>query len=335
MAPTPVFLLSLPRSGSTLLQRLLATSPEVVTESEPWVLLPLVYTTRRDGVLAEYRHDLAVRGIADLTARLPRGEADYREELREMALRLYGKLAPEAAFFVDKTPSYLFIAEDLVELFPDARFVVLWRNPLAVVASMCRAWHDGRWSTHRWRTALDTGPPQLLAALRRAGERATTLRYEDLVTEPGTVMARLFAELGIAPGDPGDLGGVSLHGSHGDKIGAAWGDRIVAEPVGAWVAWYDDPVLRRWARRYLERLGAERLEAMGYPPERIVADLALAPTRWRPVASHQLYAAFDAAYAAGERLLWDTARRRRLLRRARHPVSSAGRLLRRATRDRS
>ena len=45
----PVFLLSLPRSGSTLLQRLLAVSPEVATAPEPWFLLPLVQSTRATG----------------------------------------------------------------------------------------------------------------------------------------------------------------------------------------------------------------------------------------------------------------------------------------------
>ena len=34
-----VFLLSLPRSGSTLLQRLLAAHPQVHTVAEPWLML--------------------------------------------------------------------------------------------------------------------------------------------------------------------------------------------------------------------------------------------------------------------------------------------------------
>jgi hypothetical protein len=41
--PTPLFLLSLPRSGSTLAQRILAAHAGIATTSEPWILLPYLY----------------------------------------------------------------------------------------------------------------------------------------------------------------------------------------------------------------------------------------------------------------------------------------------------
>jgi len=50
---TPIFIFSLPRSGSTLMERILATHPAVGTASEPWILLPFLYTRIRDGVYAE------------------------------------------------------------------------------------------------------------------------------------------------------------------------------------------------------------------------------------------------------------------------------------------
>src|SRR5262249_20278294 len=48
MATTPILLLSLPRSGSTLVQRVLAAHPGVATASEPWLLLPLLLPLRDD-----------------------------------------------------------------------------------------------------------------------------------------------------------------------------------------------------------------------------------------------------------------------------------------------
>jgi hypothetical protein len=41
--PTAIFLLSLPRSGSTLAQRILAAHEGIATTSEPWILLPYGY----------------------------------------------------------------------------------------------------------------------------------------------------------------------------------------------------------------------------------------------------------------------------------------------------
>ena len=42
MSIRPIFIFSAPRSGSTLLQRVLAAHTQVATASEPWILLPLL-----------------------------------------------------------------------------------------------------------------------------------------------------------------------------------------------------------------------------------------------------------------------------------------------------
>ena len=46
MAIKPIFIFSITRSGSTLLQRVIAAHEGVATVSEPWVLLPYLYTLR-------------------------------------------------------------------------------------------------------------------------------------------------------------------------------------------------------------------------------------------------------------------------------------------------
>lgn len=38
----PIFIISLPRSGSTLLQNILSNNSEISTTSEPWILIPLI-----------------------------------------------------------------------------------------------------------------------------------------------------------------------------------------------------------------------------------------------------------------------------------------------------
>ena len=50
------FIISQPRAGSTLLQRLLATHPQIQTIGEPWLAIPFVYALREKGVTAEYIH---------------------------------------------------------------------------------------------------------------------------------------------------------------------------------------------------------------------------------------------------------------------------------------
>ena len=92
--PTPLFLLSLPRSGSTLAQRILAAHQDIATASEPWILLPYLYTLRERGVYAEYNHRVLVRAVEDFCEVLPHGRDDYVAEIRELAVRLYRKASP-------------------------------------------------------------------------------------------------------------------------------------------------------------------------------------------------------------------------------------------------
>src|ERR1700679_3213910 len=104
MGIQPIFLLSISRTGSTLIQRIVGAHEGVATVSEPWLLLPHAYTLRPAGIDAEYVHPLLVAAIEDFSAELPRGREDYLEEMRDFALRLYAKAAGDAAtHFLDKT----------------------------------------------------------------------------------------------------------------------------------------------------------------------------------------------------------------------------------------
>lgn len=280
--PRPVFLLSLPRSGSTLVQRVLAAHDGVATAPEPWILLPLLYTRRDGGVAAEYDHRTLVRTLDDLASRLPGGEAELRGELADTARRLYRAAGgPDARLFVDKTPRYHLIVHELIDLFPDAAYVFLWRNPLAVVASMVETWYGGRWYPTRHAVDLEGGLPRLVGARRRLGAQAYSARYEDLVSGGLGAWRDLTAAVGLDL-DPTVLEHLDAHrlaGYAGDPSQEQH-DRVSTASVDAWREVFRSPVRRRWARRWLDRLGPETLGATGYDAERILADLEALPARW-------------------------------------------------------
>ena len=50
----PIFVFSLPRSGSTLLQRVLMSHNDISSVAEPWILLPQIYSLKKEGTLSEY-----------------------------------------------------------------------------------------------------------------------------------------------------------------------------------------------------------------------------------------------------------------------------------------
>ena len=287
MSVRPVFVLSLPRSGSTLLQRMLATHPEVATASEPWVLLPQLYALRERGAVAEYGHRTAARAIADFSDSLPGGRAAYLAEVRRSVTALYEQAAGEAAWFLDKTPRYHLVVDEIMALFPDARFVFLWRNPLAVAASMIESFGRGHWNLDRYDVDLHGGLDRLIAAHERGDPRTVAIRFEDLVADPVAGTRTVFELLDLDPAmaSAESFAGTSLNGRMGDRTGTASYREISGEPVDRWRTTMANPLRKRWCAVYLRSLGPERLGEMGYDFDELARDVAGLRARPAGVAS--------------------------------------------------
>jgi len=287
-AITPVFVFSLPRSGSTLLQRILATHPAVATASEPWILLPLLYARREHGVYAEYNHRKALDALEDFSAGLRGGEREYRDAVRDMVLRLYrDRAGPRARFFVDKTPRYHVVAPEIVQTFGEGRFIFLWRNPLAVVASMIEVWGHGRWNIYEFELDVFDGLEGLIEAQRLAGKRGVSVRYRDLIARSPEARERVFAHLGlqIADAHPERQQDVQLQGRMGDHAGVQAYRDLSQEPLSKWRETLASPLRKWWCRRYLRWIGRERLALMDYDLDVLLRELRAAPTSWRTVPS--------------------------------------------------
>jgi hypothetical protein len=276
----PLFLLSLPRSGSTLVQRVLGAHPDVATTAEPWLLLPILYASRTQGARADYWHESAAEAIGDFIAGLDGGREAWHAEVRDFALALYARAGGEGCtYFLDKTPRYHAIATELMEVFEDARFVFLWRDPLAVLASCLETFRANRFEPYHFEIDLYAGLDHLVDAWGRADERAHALRYEDLVGGGEQAWRGLyeFLELDF---DRAALEGLSPDrpaGRYGDPTGVERYSDIDAEPVLKWTHSLGGPVRGAWCRRYLRWVGDERMSAMGYDLEGTLAELARAP----------------------------------------------------------
>jgi len=69
------FVVSLPRSGSTLLQKMLAVSPDIASSAEPWLMLPFWGLRDAKAGRSVYFHHAAANAINDFVANVPDGEA--------------------------------------------------------------------------------------------------------------------------------------------------------------------------------------------------------------------------------------------------------------------
>lgn len=273
---TPIFLFSLPRSGSTLLQRVLASPHAVTTTSEPWLLLPLLYSTRQRGVYAEYAHRVASQAVNDFIEELPEKKDTYFGRLREYVMKLYCDASrDDQSFFLDKTPRYHLIVDEIIELFPDAKFIFLWRNPLAVIASMVGTWGRDKWNIPSYRIDLFNGVSRLCSAQSKYAERIHVVHYEDLVTNSADAVQAIFSYIGIEYSEEHlhAFSSIKLKGTMGDPTGVKAYKSISEQPLNKWREQLGNPLRRAWCRRYIRWIGAERLALMGYEEEEMLAQL--------------------------------------------------------------
>ena len=280
-----LYLLSLPRSGSTLLQRMLGTHPRIATAGEPNLLYPLGWflqdgvqlSTAYPTIRANLRRDLAE----------PHLHAAFQEGVHALAENYYRALAGrDADIFLDKSPAYAGLARALCRTLPHDHFVVLWRNPLAIAASMLRYRPGGEdpvgsfaglnWFHLSLQVALD----ELCQLARQAPPHVSFVRFEDLVTLPTPTLQQVCAGIGIEflPSLVTSFAGWQIDRGDPDRRKA---DRQRVNPAIAtkWVQFYHNPLRRAWARAYLAWLGPERLALMGYDSAEVHRQLAAAPTR--------------------------------------------------------
>lgn len=278
-----VFIACQPRSGSTLLQRMLGGHPAVHTVSEPWVMLPPAYTLKDSGIDAEYDAHLAHTGVRTFWENLPEGRDDYIEGMRRMYGFLYQRALDktEATLFLDKTPRYYLILQELKEVFPQARFILLVRNPLAVLSSILRTWIDEQWlKLWKYRVDLLKGPQLLLEAISEFGQEGEVVYYEELVQSPQPVVATLCDHLNIetspkmveyGDGSPekwrfGDPESVYKHSEPKTSSLEKW-----AHPENA-QQW-------RLLRDYSDELGEGTFKALGYEFEEVIPKLGASRPR--------------------------------------------------------
>jgi hypothetical protein len=273
----PIFIFSLPRSGSTLLQRVLAADAQITSVAEPWVLLPFVYALRGRGASADYCHQTANQALMDFIEELPNGKQDYLSTIGAATRELYQKAAKnkDARYFLDKTPRYALIADEITEIFPDGKFIYLWRNPLAIIASMIETWGEGKWNIPDFRVDLYDGMASLIDSYQAHPGKILAIQYENFLLSPEKELSRIaqYLELQFDPVALEKFSNVSFSGNFGDSTGTRDYSEIDTAPLDKWKTVINNPLRKMWCRRYLHWLGEERLRVMGYDLNELLLEL--------------------------------------------------------------
>lgn len=287
-----IFVVSQPRSGSTLLQRVLSGHPSIQTSAETWLMLHPAYSLKAQGIETEYNAAWAAKGVEDFLQHYTSGRSVYLDAIREWANVLYGSALASSgkSLFLDKTPRYFFILDELVEIFPKARFVFLLRNPLAVLASEMKTYVKGNWDViGLFKPDLVDAPRWILDGIRKMGASAIVVRYEDFVSDADEQTKKLCEKLGIAfhPEMVEYSRAPAPKGVMNDPIGVHQHTRPSTESVDKWKWMRDDLQARHFAQAYLKTLGRDVYEAFGY--EFSAAEQFFGPDQIRPSVRSGIY----------------------------------------------
>lgn len=270
----PIFIVSLPRAGSTLLQRLLMGHPSIDSCGEPWLALPLVYMLEKDGVVAEYGHRSAATSIRQFVDGLPDGEDTFWKHSAEFLTALYADHTTKegATHFVDKTPRYYKILGPLEKIYPLAPVIVLIRNPLSIFASMLNFVEGDLRYMPMWKNDWLEGHEKIALALAADG-LYKVVRYESLITKPEESVSRLMGELGMAY-DPRQLDQLSEQRlKRGDPTGVKKYNEVDQSPLSSWKASIDTSTKKRMAMKWLGELPDEVWAAMAYKKDLVLEEL--------------------------------------------------------------
>ena len=249
-----IFLLGFPRSGTTLLEQVLAGHPEVeaLQEHETLIDSQRVFLSQPEGLAR-----LAIATEAELA---PLRDA-YWGQVRAAGAEPAGKV------FVNKHPLNTFRLPLILKLFPDAKILFARRDPRDVVLSC-----------YRRRFAMSGSAYQLLTLPGAAGyydaamslaerlepamaDRTLVVRHEALVEDFDGVVGEVCDFLGLPWSDAvRNFSDKARDRAVATPSGAQLSRGLSAEGVGAWRRYRDQlapvlPTLAPWAERF------------GYPPE--------------------------------------------------------------------
>ena len=256
----PIFVLGLPRSGTTFLHNLLADDPGNLTPRCWQTVFPYPVGVQKNGS-RDRRAELTARQYSQfllLAPELPSLhplDAHAAQECIEITGHVFRSLRFDTTHYIPsfqqwledaghleayrfhkrflqhlqhqngggqwilKSPDHIFALEALCEVYPDARFVFVHRDPMKVLPSVARLTEIlrqpftrkidrlqiGQQISDRW----ELGSKLLIEAadwLKSSPERIMHVRYKDLVRDPFAIVSELYRHFEMTLSGPGEQG---------------------------------------------------------------------------------------------------------------------------------
>ncbi len=293
----PLFVVGVWRSGTSLLYALLNRHSQIrlMYEAELPLLRPLFVggSAKRDWLRRwDFWNSALTRHRVEPCQIQPPAAG-----LRSAAETVYRSYALQkgAVVWGEKSPNYWDRLDRLAREFPHARFIIIWRNPMAICRSVAQAGTNASFFAKAGmaRRALFACEKLRLQCERLVALGIPThqLQYEDLIRDPDATLAEVSKFLGI-PFEPqmASLRGADRSSIYEGQLHAlAKGERIVSSGERQVEGAIDllAPRFREKIRRYIALW--KRQYRGAWPSYPLAADVARVPSLWERVEDHVLF----------------------------------------------
>jgi len=268
-----VFLLCVPRSGSSMTTFMLQNHSRISAVQEMWFLMKL-YDLRGN-------HRMMYGGAPILKRFFQQvlDDETFIQACRAFASHVYQDLLNVCGgtLIVDKSPRYYYILEFLDQLFPTSRRIFLARNPLDIAASYKKLGRDEPFDLVRNVNSellnmkiidLTVGIVRYMDYFSEKNDRSLIVSYEELVSWPKEQLSRICRFLGLDYEEGMEQYGKFLHSSESDLFfSMGVGDPSLVNheaPHTQSIDQWDKVLTNREVEALCRILGKETFNRLGY-----------------------------------------------------------------------
>jgi len=193
-----IFIFSLPRSGSTILEKILSNHSDITSNGETWILFNFI----QNEDLKQYSNfsHKSLRKANEINLNNAKKSKKYYSDLNFFLTNIYQQISENksSVYFLDKTPRYYYIIDEIAKVFPESKFIFLTRNPINVLISSLQVWGKGGYSKfYSYSNDYNYGPKMLAHAIKKYGKNTVTISYSDLTNDPEESLRRIMLYLGL------------------------------------------------------------------------------------------------------------------------------------------
>jgi Sulfotransferase family len=197
-----IFLVGCIRSGTTWLQRLLASHPRIQTGQESYLFARYVGRELRRWNLESKQDSVRPRPVG---MRCWLTDEEFRKDLKRHLMDLMRPMVVglgEDGLFLEKTPDHALWLPEIREMLPDCRIIHIVRDPRDVVASILAASKDFAFGFPKTTRDAAIHWKKIVTAVRESSSKLSMeqfyeIRYEDLAYQTLPTLSALSRFLRI------------------------------------------------------------------------------------------------------------------------------------------